>query len=438
MLRRIIYTTIFVAALGATIAYSRGYRINILQNEVTSNGLVAATSTPKSAKIYIDGVLKGVTDTTLYLQPGTYTFNITKDGYFPWTKTITVKGEIVHSIDAILYPTNSSLTPLTNIGIMKAIRFGVGEQKALIFSKKMIQKDPTSTPTPTGSSNDEPKDGLFVFDPNVRAVTLFSSLISIADYSSFPVEINPDNVEVIFSPNFEQAIIINMDEGQFADWNKIKRLSSDFSPDGSYPQSYTSAYLISLSNNNPSPLDVTDSAPTLLNAWTQKKLTNLNSLLSAYKKPLNHYFAENTVLLDFSQDKNRVLYIATAEASLQKILKEPLIGSNQTTDVREVKPNNLYVYDIKEDRNYRIFDEKELTTHDSKQIFFHPNSKNIVFKNSDSIAIADYDAKNIQNLYSGPFNKDFLAISNDGRLIILTNLNPTQNTYGDLYAIGIK
>ena len=438
MIKKFVILPVFAVILVAIIAYSRGYRVNIWKNEVTSNGLVAVTSSPKGAKIFIDGDLKGVTDTTVYLQPGTYNFTIIKDGYFTWKKIITVKGEIVHSVDATLYPINSSLNPLTNIGVVRSIKFGIGEQKALIFSKKNApgeEEEQFIEPT----SAQEKKDGLFVFDPNVRAVTLFSSLTSLAEYDAFPVDLDPSSVAVVFSPNYDQAILFSMSEEQYKAWNNERGvLRTEFLPQSSYPNDYSSAFLISLNTYNTEPLDVTDSAPILIDAWTQKKVANLDALLSGYKKTLANFLKSNTVLIDISQDKNRIMYVATAEAKLSKILKKPLIGSNQTQDIRETKPQALYVYDIKEDKNYQVFDDYQKDIKELNMIFLHPNSKNIVYGVEDGISISDYDGINEQRLYSGPFNKNFLAISNDGRLIILTSLNISQNTAGDLYAIGIR
>lgn len=437
MIKKIVFFALFALVLVVIISYSRGYRIKIGQNELTSNGLVAATSNPKSAKIFIDGVLKGVTDTTVYLQPGTYSFAIVKDGYFPWKKTISVKGEIVHSIDATLYPINSSLNPLTNIGVIKAIKFGAGEHKALVFSEAHSSSDDSLVGFTEQSPSQEKKDGLFVFDPNVRAVTIFSSLTSIAEYSTFPVEINPENVYVVFSPNYEQLILFNLDAEEKTSVHELEQ-KSEFEPNIVYPENYTSAFLLSVNSYNSSPLDITDSAPALIDAWSGQRKKNLDSLVSSYKKELGDFLASSSIILDVSQDKNRIMYQATSEAKLTQILKKPLIGANQTQEVRDIQIDNIYVYDVKEDRNYLVFAKDRLINDEIGNISFHPNSKNIVYRLANNLAIADYDAINEQKIYSGPFAKDFLEISNDGRLIILTTLNPTQNSSGDLYAIGIR
>jgi hypothetical protein len=50
----------------------------------------------------------------------------------------------------------------------------------------------------------------------------------------------------------------------------------------------------------------------------------------------------------------------------------------------------------------------------------------------------DYDGENERTIYSGPFEKDFFFITNSGKLYVLSNLNPQNNQYDDLYEIGIQ
>lgn len=437
MFYKVVIFVVFLSVLVGTITYSRGYRLNILQNQITSSGLVAVTSNPKSAKIYIDGDFEGVTDTTVYLQPGTYSFTIIKDGYFPWKKTVAVKGEIVYSVDATLYPINSSLNPLTNIGIERSVRFGVGEQKALLFSKKR-SIDEIEEATVIKDATSEKRDGLFVFDPNNRAVTIFSPLTSVAEYKVFPVELIPQNISIVFSPNYDQAILFVLLSENPDNSNNIENQNPELAPSNKYPQIYDSAFLISLNSYNDSPLDVTASAGSLIDAWAQKKSKNIDDLVSSYSKKIQLFLKESTAMIDISQDKNLIMYSATAEATLTQVLKNSLIGSNQTEDVRSTEVDSIYVYDVKEDRNYKITDQNADPNDEIGAIFFHPNSRNIVYSKEDNIVIADFDGLNRQRVYSGPFTKDFLAITNDGRLIILTNLNPSQNKVGDIYAVGIR
>lgn len=436
MLYRVLIGLLFVLTLIAIIAYARGYRFNIRDNSLSSNGLVAVTSAPRSAKVYVNDNLKGITDLNLYLEPETYTFTIVKDGYFPWKKTIKVYGEVVQSVDATLYPINSSLSPLTNIGVVKAIPFGTGEQKVLILSANTTLATTTTpiqtTPSPTATESDQ-KQGIFVYDSRSQTVSFFPSLSHVLDYNFLGSDIDPSKIEVLFSPKYDQAIIFY--NAQYTE--KSKLLKSQFDPNYEMPISFDTAHLINLNENNDSPLDVTISAVSIVDAWISQKGAEVDTLLSGYDKPLHQFIQDNTIIVDLSLDKMRILYEATASAKLGPVLKNPLIGSNQTPEVRDVKPNALYLYDVKEDRNYPILDANELGKQHTFPSF-HPNGKDLVLNEQNSISIADYDGLNKQKVYSGPYDPNFYVVTTDGRVLILTNLNPALNQYSDLYAVGIR
>ena len=102
----------------AIIFIARGYVVNLSQKKIEKTGMILAQSTPKGAKIYLDGKLVETTDTVLSsLPPKTYRVKIEKEGFSPWEKDIPVLEELITEIDALLLPTSPHLTPLTNSGI---------------------------------------------------------------------------------------------------------------------------------------------------------------------------------------------------------------------------------------------------------------------------------------------------------------------------------
>lgn len=436
MVYRILVFCIFGAALVGIIAFARGYRFDIPNTGIESNGLVSVSSSPRSAKVYVNDTLKGITDINLYLKPGEYKIKILKDGYFLWQKMLKVQGEIVQSVDAIIYPINSSLSPLTNIGIVKALPFGTGEKKVLIFSSKSIPSGELLSPTPETVTTPEQgtKSGLYVYDSRNHAVSIFPSLSFVLDYKALPLEFLPENTAILFSPKFDQALLFI--EPTYPS-DKASSLLSQF--DGNYPipESFVAAYLISLESLNPSPLEVTASVESLLDAWTQQKNLETRAILGSYKKELRDFLLNNVKLVDISVDKNKILYEATAEATLKPVFKEPLIGSNQTSEVRNTQKGALYLYDLKEDKNYPILEPGELARQHAYPML-HPNSKNIIINDEKSVSVVDYDGLNKQKVYSGPFESGFYLVTGDGKVLVLTNLNPALNAYPDLYAIGLR
>lgn len=442
MLSKIFALVLFSATLISIVFFARGYRINIQDAQINSQGLVAMTSSPKGASIFVNGVLTDVTDTSLYLDPGSYVIKVQKEGYFPWSKTVQIEGEIVQSLDAVLYPMNASLAPLTNIGIVRAIPFGIGAKKILLFSSQQDTNDDTSLaleqslPNPTETRETTDENGIFVFDTRTQAITLFPSLNQVVAYSQLTSDINLDSTLVYFSPDFEQIVLITG-----ADANNTLRLESErtgrFGSTYLVPETFQTAYLINLETQNASPLDITSSVSNLFEIWAQQKAKSVTALLSGYDAELKSFLQENTSIVDMSLDKTRILYESTASAILEPVLKTPLLGSNQTPEMRSLEPQNIYVYDTKEDKNYKIMKD-ETRLEDFSYPFFHPNSKNIIHSVDGAIIVMDYDGLNGQKIYTGPRKKDFITMAPDGRIIILTNFSSALDSTYDLYALGIR
>ncbi|HSX15129.1 MAG TPA: PEGA domain-containing protein [Candidatus Saccharimonadales bacterium] len=97
-----------VLATIVLIYIGRGYSYDFHTGRLKLNGLVIFTSVPGGADISING--KPIHRRTPYrstLEAGDYTFDITKDGYRPWTKRISiVPSEVTWAQYVLLLPTN--------------------------------------------------------------------------------------------------------------------------------------------------------------------------------------------------------------------------------------------------------------------------------------------------------------------------------------------
>lgn len=434
MIVRLVTVTLFLLTLIVLILYARGYRLDVQNTQITPRGIMAVTSSPKSAKIIVDGVLKGVTDSTIYLPPGTFVVRVVKDGYLPWSKTVKVQGEIVQSVDATLYPVNASLTPLTNIGVEHAEVFGIDAKKILLFSSVSQGNEINIEPSPTPPIAEENTPGIFIYDPRIQAVSIFPTLVQIARYSDIIGYIRPSDTAVIFSPDFDQLILF---VGIGEDSGTQTSPTSQYDTVYSIPSTFSHAYLLNTNEMNTSLLDVTDSVSALTDAWSLIKQSTIASVLDGYHDTVRQFLTSNVRIIDISADRTRILYEATASATLKPVLKKPLIGANQTEQVRTVNPAYMYVYDVREDRNYQILDSNDSDQQHALPLF-HPNSKNIILDERNAIGVVDYDGLNRQKLYSGPYDKQFFSITADGRVLILTKFNQGDVSGYDLYSLGIR
>ncbi len=96
--RRIIYLSFIAAFLIITpiiIIYTSGYRYNFKRGTLEKTGIIYLESTPRSAKIYLNGVYRDNTPARFTnLLPDKYSVEISKDGYYPWHKTIEVQSNL--------------------------------------------------------------------------------------------------------------------------------------------------------------------------------------------------------------------------------------------------------------------------------------------------------------------------------------------------------
>jgi hypothetical protein len=122
------------------------------------------------------------------------------------------------------------------------------------------------------------------------------------------------------------------------------------------------------------------------------------------------------------------------------IINPPLIGTDSTPQVRNIIKGQVYVYDIKEDRNYLILSTLPAPEIASGELplMWYPDSKHLVYVHDGRIDMMDYDAQNQTTVYAGPFVDDYVFPWPDAtQLVILTNLgNP--NIAPNLYTIGLK
>lgn len=394
LLYRIIFLIGFLAILGFVIAYARGYRLDLEKRTMTSTGILAISAYPKAAKIYVNNEFKGVTDQNIVLSPGNYQVDIKKDGYTSFSKKISIKGELVVTLEPNLFPINPALSPLTNLGIIQAIPVD-GTDRVIIFVDKGID-DP------------ENKNGIYLFEGDRRPLAFFQSLNKIILKTNLTSDIDFSNVNIIFSPDTKEAIF---------EFDKV-------------------AYLLSLETENLTPYDVTSSKETLINAWEEKRMEDNLKVMETFPVEFTNIASESVKIISFAPNDTKVLYLATKNFNLPLIIDPPLIAGNQTQEERSINKGKIYIYDRKEDKNYLIANNQPPITNNQIQWYF--DSKHLLINGDKKITVVDYDGTNEQIVYSGPFENNFFSSTNDGRIIVLINLNSQVNELPDLYLVGIR
>ena len=382
----ILLTTFIVVGVVGTFAilYARGFRLKISDESIIlgPTGLLVANSDPVAAQVFINGELKTATDNTISLAPGDYHVEVKKEGFISWQKDIHIEQETVTQIDAFLIPTAPSLTALTFSGAINPV---VNEDNT-----KIIYVVPPTKDNPE-------KSGLWLIESGNLPLGFNRDPRQVTDGDL-------TNSQYEFSPDSRQVILTDSD----------------------------GTYLLDLSifTSQSQRQDVTSTIESIKKNWQEDDAKKLKARLSHLPDELESAFLEHASDIRFSPDDNRILYTASGSATLKENLVPKLPGSSTQKEERTIQDSHIYVYDIREDKNFKVSD--------SIPVYWLPNSLNLVRPLEDRIEIIDYDGTNAKSVFTGAYNYPHaFATTSVNRILILTSF-AADNSLANLYWVSLK
>lgn len=387
------------------IFYGMGYRFGLDKGKpaFSGTGLLVATSSPDGAEVLINGHLTTATNNTINLFPGEYDVKIFKEGYFPWQKKMKIQKEVVAKADALLLPTTPALEGITSSGV------------------EDIAVDPSFTRIAytVASQSASKKNGIYVLDMSAKPIlTLRSASTQIADDTSDRFS----KAKLSWSPDGQQV------------------LATIPSPLGIAEQNPTT-YLLSANSLNQNPKDVTATLQSLMSEWEKDKAEKEKSRIDSFDDKLSKVIRDDFKILGWAADDTKILYLASRSADLPIIVTPRLIGTNPTPEERSIIKDSVYVYDIKEDKNYKLNignSALDIVNSQNKVLSWYPDSKHLIYVNDKKVNIMDYDGTNMTTVYAGPFVDNYVfPWPNGSKVVILTNLG-NQGLPPNLYTIGLK
>jgi hypothetical protein len=382
-------TIIIVGSVGTFVSfYARGYRFDIQKLRFLPNGLLVAKSDPDGASIFINGDLRGATNSTLSLSPGTYDIKITKDGFLTWRKRLEVDKELITETDAFLFRGTPSLSPISSFGAVNPI--------ISADLTKIAYQIPPSGNTPAE------KVGLWVMDTlslplgfprDPRRITDGDLIGGIWQFS-------PDGRDILLSVG-KSAFLLD-----------------------------TGSFTVQSARTN-----IASQKDSILANWDTQERTRQGNLVRNLPPELGDLLTRKTSMVTFSPDQSKILYIASASASLSPNLIPPVLGASTQKQDRAIKLGSTYIYDIKEDRNFLITDQILIPSAD---LFWFPTSRHLILAESGRVTIMDYDGTNRQVVYSGDYVAPYAyPYLNTTKLLILTNLGASASL-PNLYSLSLK
>lgn len=381
---------------------ARGERFDFQTKTLNPTGLLVTTSTPEGASVFIDGKLKTATDDTLNLAPGEYEVEIKKDGFHPWKKQVVIEKEVVTTADPYLFSAFPSLKSLTFTGASHPVLSPDGQKIAFAVA------------TDSASLT---KRGLWVLDISARPLgfdhqprQIIQSAAKGRDFSQ---------ADYLWSPDSEELLI-----------------TLENRPDPQTKKVTTERFLLNTNRlNDPTQLiDVTPNLESILAQWETEIKLRQDAQTRKLPKKLLEVLGEAIDDLEFSPNDKKILYTATASATLPKGIVSPLPGTNTQPEERQLQPGKIYVYDLVEDKNFAITTQQSLG--DSLLTWF-PTSRHLFLVKENKVTILDYDNTNHVNAYTGPFEKNAaFPFPDAGKILILASLG--ENQPPNLYAVSLR
>ncbi len=393
----------FALILGAVIVaifLARGYQVDIHKKSFTSTGILVATSDPDGAEIYINGVLTSATNNSLNLEPATYDILIEKDGYSSWRKEMTIKAGEVLKTNAFLFPKVPDLSPISFSGA----------------SNPTVSPDGTKVAFTVASASGE-KNGIWILD--MSRGLLIAPLISGGDlkqiYQNTPL-LSLSNQKLLWGSSSKELIAY-----------------SGATPSMATPSS-SPLYLLKTEENNQSPQVVNAAFKDILSSWEEEETARKQAQLLKLPPSLQNLLATAAANISFAPDESKVLYEATSSANVPIFLTSYLPGRNPTQEQRSLTPGGIYVYDLKEDKNYQITN-CELRTNNCH---WFPSSRHLLTYTDREIALVEFDGTNKSVIFGGEFTPNVVfSWPNWSKIVILTSFGGNSGN-PNLYTINLR
>jgi hypothetical protein len=441
--RRLLYTflslAIILSGTFVAIQYAKGNFRLTRQGFVPETGLLSANSFPPGAEVVIDGRLVTATDDTIYLQPGQYTVEVLKDGYWPWKKNLSVERELVTQTNAQLFPVAPSLNPFTFAGVQNVTPSPDG-QKLIYY---------------TASASAQNKNGLYLIELTDSPLSLQRGPRHLAE--DVP-SLNLAEADIIWSPDSNEAMLLADEKEVLLD--------------------------LDTKNNLLTLPDISFSRPQILSQWEEEMYIRERQFLSRFPEEIVQIATQSAKNVYISPDKKRLLYTAVNSVAIPEDIAPPVPSTNSQPQERELQPGSIYVYDREEDTNFKVGEEATASATPTKQLLatdlynrqalslesspsafrrlqastsaqtantfnvyhtplftntfqWYPDSRHLIYTLHNRIQIMEYDGANDTTVYSGPYSDEFVYPWPDGsKLLILTSFSP--EVPNNLYGIELK
>lgn len=384
MSKRFIITiiTLVIIAVAASVAifFAKGYTVSTKEKRIIGTGIVTITSEPDAASVFVDEHLTTATNATISSLPAkTYSIKLTKEGFIPWEKSITVKEGIVTDLKVTLFPAAPTIYPLTFTGVTNPILSPSGSKLGFIV------------PSSSAGGGVNRKAGVWVWTQSLNQPIAFAkssephqiATSSTADFSKATLRWSPDSKQVLAT----------------VDQNN---------------------YLLDSDRLNSDPRDITAILSATIQSWEEDTKIKDTARILTIKDLSIRKLASSSASLKWSPDETKFMYT------------ESSVISHQTSDSLKAEDSLKFkIYDLETKEQYNI--------PDARVHLWLPNSRHIILVEQDQVSIVDFDGTNKAVIFAGKFEDNFVFPWPDSsRLVIITSFPTPTASEPNLYGINLK
>lgn len=401
------------------VLFAKGYRPNLQNGQITVTGILSTHTYPENSQIWINGLqTSSITNSNLNLAPGDYVVEFKKEGYQSWKKDLKIEREIVTTATAVLFPSVPTLKPVSSQIATHVTLSPDGTKVAFISKNNQIHTlDLTESPL-----------GTFTRESRLSG--------------SLPLSLPTSSLNLIWSPDSRHILVTDVQS----------KISSP------------AAYLIDPTNQQIT--SAANSLNYLLQDWKTRQTAQDLQKFNSLPLILRNVLATASADIVWAPRENKILYTATASATLPDQIKKPLPGSSTQPQTRSLVAGHTYVYDLEEDRNFFIsltpqpspspaakkgvktvkpplpLNPSNPTAHPSGWAWF-PTSSHLYRVENNRVIIVEYDNQNQTTIYSGPlFENTAIPYASGKQMLLLTSFETTPaastSANPNLYALTLR
>ncbi|MFH1547381.1 MAG: PEGA domain-containing protein [bacterium] len=430
--------------------YSKGYRIDILNGEIERTGVITVETIPRRATIYVDGKEKGKSPKAITdLTEGEHTVLIKKDGYQDWSMTVTVVPEQSIPVEIVMFYSTplSDLISLPDIDTYQIDKFYTDKNNQIaIFT---VMEETESILQVWGYPINR---RFWELETNPYLITEFNIQTTATEVPT-PI-IDPDNFEILISPNSQRAILsstVNSENSYFlfytdryveepAELDNLK-----FTGDVTPTWSEDSQYLVFSKNNELRTINVDSIVQTIIAEKTEK-----DEFIWTSTDTSQLYFVEKR-----SADYSIVRIRATGNNKSTVIENVVSLSSLSYTDDSEPKSSVVNDIHVSENGDYLIimeterilvysFKEDEFSLYPAENpvfLSFSPEGNKFLYTNGNNPNLFEYNMivssgdpihvlgpRTLLDIHT-VYSPRYFAWDPDEKSVLFTNLNSDNATY---------